>query len=322
LHGPVREARFVRNPDGTPDGGVHDLFVITGRSDAQGCNIAQPDFEQELRRGNVIFRTPTPLFGAGLVESIADSDLVAAQARSAGLRSALGVSGHFNRSGNDGTITRFGWKAQNKSLLIFSGEAYNVEQGVTNEAFPNEREADAHCQYNATPEDATNLTNQFNTNSPASDFASDVVNFAGFARLLAPPTPASAGVTATRGRQVFLDVGCQACHIVQQVASRLQYTGQSDVTFEPFSDFAVHRMGDNLADGVAQGNAEGDEFRTAPLWGLGQRLFLLHDGRTRDLVEAIEAHASPESEANSVIANFRNLGGQRRQDLLNFLRSL
>ena len=75
----------------------------------------------------------------------------------------MGISGEFNRSGNDGTITRFGWKAQNKSLLIFAGEAYNVEQGVTNELFPNERETDPSCQYNATPEDST----QFRPSPPA-----------------------------------------------------------------------------------------------------------------------------------------------------------
>ena len=59
-NGPVREARFVKNPDGTPDGGVHALFTITGRTDAAGCKLAQPDFEKELAHSNVIFRIPTP----------------------------------------------------------------------------------------------------------------------------------------------------------------------------------------------------------------------------------------------------------------------
>ena len=321
-NGPVREARFVRNPDGTRDGGVHNLFVITGRSDAEGCAITQPDFAQQLEVGNLIFRIPTPVFGAGLVENVPDANLIAAQESLAPLRAALGISGHFNRSGNDGSITRFGWKAQNKSLLIFAGEAYNVEQGVTNDAFPNEREGDANCQFNATPEDGTNLTGAYNSGNPASDFASDIVNFAGFMRLLAPPTPAAPNPSATRGRQVFLDLGCQGCHIVQQTTALSPFTHQSEVTFEPFSDFAVHAMGRRLADGIAQGEAAGDEFRTAPLWGLGQRLFLLHDGRTRDLVEAIEAHASDGSEANTVVANYRLLSPARKQDLLNFLRSL
>ncbi len=95
-----------------------------------------------------------------------------------------------------------------------------------------------------------------------------------------------------------------------------------------YSDLVLHNMGPGLADDIAQVQAGPDEFRTAPLWGLGQRLFFLHDGRTRDLVEAIQAHASAgdrrfgPSEANGVIAAYNRLGEQQKQDLLNFLRSL
>jgi CxxC motif-containing protein (DUF1111 family) len=320
-NGPVREVRFVHNPDGTPDGGVHDLFVISGRSDAAGCHIAQPDFEREFRQGNAIFRIPTPTFGLGLVENIPDDSLQAATNKVASWQSALGVSGHFNRSGNDGTIARFGWKAQNKSLLMFAGEAYNVEQGVTNELFPNERETDANCLYNALPEDNTNLRIPVESASPASDYSSDIVNLTIFMRLSAPPTPAPSNASTLAGRAVFASIGCNACHIPRQTTATSIYTNQPS-TIEPFSDFAVHSMGRGLADGVSQGNAGGDQFRTAPLWGLGQRLFLLHDGRSKDLVEAINAHASDGSEANAVIANFRLLPAKARQDLLNFLRSL
>jgi hypothetical protein len=109
-NGPVREARFIS------DGGVHDLFVITGRRDAPGCSITQPDFDGEVAKGNVIFRIPTPVFGLGLVENTPDQNLINDVAAIANKRSVLGITGHFNYTGNDGTITRFGWKAQNKSL--------------------------------------------------------------------------------------------------------------------------------------------------------------------------------------------------------------
>jgi len=320
--GPVREARFIKAPDGTPDGGVHDLFVITGRSDAPGCTIAQPDFAGAIAQNNIIFRIPTPLFGLGLVEAVPDLGLEAAMAALDKRRKALGIAGRFNRNGNDGTITRFGWKAQNKSLLLFVGEAYNVEQGVTNEIFPNERETDPHCQFNGTPEDTTNLTNAFNSGSPASDYASDIVNFAAFARLLAAPVPVPPTQLTTQGRRAFQSVGCDVCHIITQQTGQSAFTGQSNLTFAPFSDFALHNMGAGLADGIAQGNAAGNEFRTAPLWGLGQRIFLLHDGRTKDLLAAIEAHFSPGSEANTVINNFKALSPQDKQALLDFLRSL
>ena len=87
-------------------------------------------------------------------------------------------------------------------------------------------------------------------------------------------------------------------------------------------------MGPNLADGISQSYAAGDEFRTAPLWGLGTRIFFLHDGRTKDLLEAIKTHAStgagliPASEANQVVANFNALNEIDKQTVLNFLRSL
>jgi CxxC motif-containing protein (DUF1111 family) len=96
----------------------------------------------------------------------------------------------------------------------------------------------------------------------------------------------------------------------------------SNQTIHPFSDFALHNMGSGLADNVSQGGAAGDEFRSAPLWGVGQRIFFLHDGRTSDLMQAIKAHASNGSEANKVISNFNALSGSQQQDVLNFLRSL
>jgi Di-haem oxidoreductase, putative peroxidase len=156
LSGPVREVRFVTNPNGTPDGGVHNLFVVTPAVGAPAtCKLVQPNFAQALKQSNIIFRIPTPLFGAGLVENLNDAQLTL----SFNANAAMGISGHFNTSGNDGTITKFGWKAQNKSLLVFAGEAYNIEMGVTNDIFPNERETDPNCATNPTPESTTNLTN-------------------------------------------------------------------------------------------------------------------------------------------------------------------
>src|SRR5579863_9239055 len=194
-NGPVREARFIKTSSGALDGGVHDLYTIAGRSDAPGCALGQPDFATALSSNNVIFRIPTPLFGLGLVEATPDATLQANLAATASQRAALKIGGVFNTSGNDGTVTRFGWKAQNKSLVIFAGEAYNVEQGVSNEVFPNERSAVAGCVFNPTPEDSTNLSVNGSTSGSASEMSSDVVNFAAFARLTAPPTPTTSSAS-------------------------------------------------------------------------------------------------------------------------------
>ncbi len=336
--GPVREARFIQNPNGSLDGGVHDLYTIAGRTDAPGCTLEQPNFAQQLAAGNVIFRIPTPLFGLGLVENTPDATLQANLAATQSARARLGIGGSFNTSGNDGTITRFGWKAQNKSLLMFSGEAYNVEIGVSNELFPNERSAVPGCVFNATPEDSSNILNG-NPQSPnygttigtVSEMSSDIVNFAAFSRLSAPPTPAPPTQSTQNGSGLFNSIGCALCHSPSLTTAASVFTGMGGVTYQPYSDFALHHMGSGLADGINQGAAGPDQFRTAPLWGVGQRLFFLHDGRTSNLLQAIEDHADRGncrgwgqtcSEADGVIQNFKALSASQIQDILNFLRSL
>ena len=323
IHGPVREARFKFNPNGTRDGGVHDLFTITGRTDASGCNIAQPDFKTADLNDNLIFRIPTPTFGAGLIQSIDDDTILANKNSQTFAKGLLGISGRPNTNANDGTITRFGWKAQVKSLGIFSGEAYNVEQGVTNELFPQERDETAGCLFNTTPENHTN----FDATQPT-EVPSDAVKFALFMSFLAPPAPASDTPSTINGRRLFKEIGCALCHTPYLHTGNVSSPALRGKQANLFSDLLLHNMGPKLADNILQGNAKGDEFRTAPLWGLGQRIFFLHDGRTSNLLEAIQAHASRgnlefgPSEANRVIAIFNALGEAQKQDILNFLRGL
>jgi CxxC motif-containing protein (DUF1111 family) len=316
-NGPVREVRF------TSDNGVHDLFTIAGRIDASGCNANQPSFASATS-----FRIPTPLFGLGLVENTPDSALHSNLSSS---QRQFDTGGTFNTSGNDGTITRFGWKAQNKSILVFVSEAYNVEQGVTSDGFPNERNGGASnlqgcLAFNPTPED----TMDFSATGSVSDVSSDTVNFAVAARFSRPPAPASAPFTiggatisanqVTEGSNQFVNVGCGSCHTptLTTAASNVD-PAMSDVQFHPYSDFALHHMGSGLSDGITQGDAAGDQFRTAPLWGVGQRLFFLHDGRTSDLTAAIAAHGG---DASRVISNFNGLSQSAQQAIVYFLRSL
>jgi CxxC motif-containing protein (DUF1111 family) len=330
IDGPVREARFKHNPDGTADGGVHALFTITGRNDAPGCGLQQPDFPTAVARRNVVFRIPTPLFGAGLIEAIDDDAILANMQANSPRKQSLGIRGRANRisgqpntSGNDGTVTRFGWKAQNKSLEIFSGEAYNVEQGITNDLFPQERDEAPGCRSNQTPESSTH----YEAANPL-DVPSDVVKFAVFTRFLAPPTPAPDTDTIVRGRKLFEDVGCTLCHTPTLQTGNMVVAALRDKPVNLYSDLALHNMGSGLADDISQGQAEGDEFRTAPLWGLGKRIFFLHDGRTKDLLEAIQAHAGfgggrhRPSEANQVVGQFNRLNEIDKQHMLNFLRAL
>ncbi len=315
VNGPVREARFKS------DGGVHNTATITGRTGATGCNLATPDFAAEFSRGNLIFRIPTPVFGSGLIEQIPDSVILVNRDRDAVTKSNLGISGRTNNNGNDGTISRFGWKAQNQSLLLFSGEAYNVEMGITNELFQSERERNAACQFATLPNDVTDTAL---TTTP--DGLSAIELFAFFQRFLAPPTPSQSspgGTTSiSNGRSLFTSTGCAFCHTPTLRTGNATVAALRNQPANLFSDILLHNMGTGLADGIVQGAAGGAEFRTAPLWGLGKRIFFLHDGRTSNLLTAIQAHRSSGSEANTVINNFNALSEMNKQDLLNFLRSL
>lgn len=343
-NGPVREARFKKS-NGQADGNVHDLFVIAGRKDAPGCSIAQFDFlpagnplTSQGGNPNIIFRIPTPVFGAGLIEAIPDSAILANMKANTTQKAALGISGHANAilsgnvnlSANDGTITRFGWKAQNKSLLMFAAEAYNVEMGISNQLFPQERDETPSCLFVPSPNDTLNLTTPATSATSNPAVISDIEAFANFMRMLAPPTPGPSTPSSERGRAVFEKTGCVHCHTPSFTTGKMVASGSatnpsaalSNQTVNLFSDLLVHHMGIGLEDGITQGGAGPDEFRTAPLWGVGQRVFFLHDGRTSDLIEAIRAHKSPGSEANRVIEQFNKLSPQEQQELIDFLRTL
>ena len=338
IDGPIREVRFIRTTNvpsdrnrgldvglafrsNAPlDGQVHNIFTIVGRPDNPAdCKIKQPDFSDTT---NMIFRIPTPLFGLGLIEGITDKTIKNNLASDpTGRKRLLGIRGSVNTTGNDGTVTRFGWKAQNKSLLMFSGEAYNVEIGVTNELFQTERSEDPKCATNPLPENQTGFGPD---GGPA-----NIVAFMAFMRFMDQPTPAC-GVTGqppcsasvVNGRGLFESIGCSGCHTPALPTGLSSTEALNQKQANLFSDLALHHMGFGLADFIIQGNAGFDEFRTAPLWGVGQRAFFLHDGRTNDLLKAIYAHASPGSEASRVIELFHRLTVSQKQDILNFLRSL
>ena len=124
------------------------------------------------------------------------------------------------------------------------------------------------------------------------------------------------------GARVFASTGCALCHTPRFMTGDSAVAALANKNVDLFSDLLIHDMGVGLADGVSQGEAGPREFRSAPLWGLGKRIFFLHDGRTSNLITAIRAHASTGSEANGVVTNSVNLTERQKQDLLNFQRSL
>lgn len=356
-NGPIVEARFKVDPSGGLNGGVHSLFVITGRNDnslpagvTNTCNDVQENFNTQYQNGNVALRQPISLFGDGLIEAISDATILANHSATASARAALGIGGVANRNGNTGTISRFGWKAQNVSLLLFAGEADNVEIGRSNELFQNERDDNPTCQFAPVTNDTTMVDNA--EGLTVSQSVSDIQRLSFFMKFL-NQVPASGAFTTASGQTVtaqqisngkitFETIGCVLCHTVSQQTSTVSnYAATNNIKAVLWSDLLLHHMGPGLADGITQGLATSDMFKTTALWGTGQRIFFLHDGRTTDLMQAIEQHASaasggiPASESNAVIAAFNALpatncgttaivAGQTtcQQDILYFLRNL
>ena len=316
--GPIREVRFARKPDGTPDGGVHQLFTVVGRSDifppwqsgnCTAADLAQPNFDGEYARGNLRFRIPLQLFGLGILDGIQDREILGRHRATAAIRAQLGIAGVPNRSGNDGTITRFGWKAQNKSIAIFAAEAYNVEMGVTNDLFTQATDEVPECTADKSePNDITRMEADESRNQA---FANplheppDWLMFAMFMRFLDAPKSAALSVSAVRGQELFgtgadhPGIGCAACHTpTMMTPAKSETAALQNLTVHAYSDLLIHHMGKNLADDITQGLATGDMFRSTPLWGVGQRRFFLHDGRTDDLLKAIDAHYSQATECD------------------------
>ena len=356
-YGPIREVRFARKPNGTPDGGVHQLFTVVGRSDifppgqpgsCTANDLPPTDFETQFKNGNVRFRIPLQLYGLGILDGIQDREILARHDATAAIRQELGIHGVPNRSGNDGTIARFGWKAQNKSITMFAAEAYNVEMGVTNDIFTQATDESPNCTANKsepndiTRMDDTDVRNQGFEN-PRHELP-DWLMFGLFMRFLDAPEPVAFSTSAQRGQQLFgIDphnpgVGCFTCHTPTMITPTQSETeALQNLTVHPYSDLLIHHMGKGLADDITQGLATGDMFRSTPLWGVGQRRFFLHDGRTDDLLQAIQAHHSAgsdcdnelrradcygPSEANTVIQRFNALSTEDKQAILDFLRSL
>jgi CxxC motif-containing protein (DUF1111 family) len=349
-NGAFRETRFKFNTDGTRDGGVHSLFTLQGRSDAPGCTLRQPDFDQQLDRRNLAYRIPLQLFGLGLIESIQDKAIIANMKSAAREKRFMGIAGHPNIVPNNGTISRFGWKAQNASINMFAGEAYNVEMGITNDLFPISRSEDDDCMSTYTPFDQPRVDELYD--NPLKILPAWLM-FTEFMRFVDAPHPAPLSGNAKMGKELFSQVGCALCHTpsfqtpgAPNPQSPRQEVGPHTTalrgqTVNLYSDLLVHHMGATLADNIVQGNAGPDEFRTTPLWGLGGRLYFLHDGRTSDLMVAIRDHRSwagsdggdnpakdshsrhyGNSEANAVIDIFDGLDGWQQQSILDFLRSL
>ena len=239
-------------------------------------------------------RSASALFGLGLIEAVPDAVIygIAAAGADAGLRGrpnlVRGADGN-ERAG------RFGWKADTAVLEQFVADAFRNELGITSPLAPVDFAAPALGCGAAAGLD---------------DDGTGVRAVAAFIRSLPPLQPVEASSQA--GAAVFLRAGCSGCHVPA-------LPGQGGQAVMLYSDLLLHDMGPTLDDGVVQGDAAGAEWRTAPLWGVGRRARLLHDGRATSLDAAVLAHDGEGAEAAEA---FRALPQEQREHLLDFLRAL
>lgn len=254
-------------------------------------------------------RITTPVFGLGLIEGIPASEIL--QREDVNDTDGDGISGKANWITNPENgqleVGRFGWKCQVTSIHVFSGDAFLNEMGITTPSFTME----VRPQGNAIPPGADTVADPEDGNGARVNRVTD------FQRFLGPPSALVKQSVAARN--LFFSTGCASCHTPSMTTGPNAVAALSNRGVSLYSDLLLHDMGPNLGDGVRQGLASGSEWRTAPLWGLRFRPFLLHDGRATSVDQAIRLHGG---EAAASAARYGALSQADRNSLLTFLQGL
>ncbi|MEO5698804.1 MAG: di-heme oxidoredictase family protein [Burkholderiaceae bacterium] len=306
----LKVTRFGRRVNGQ-----FDEMAALGGSLLQSQAIHPGALESVPPEANVIAqRVTTPLFGLGLIDAVADETIELNAQR----RQADGVKGRVARvldvTSGKLRVGRFGWKAQQASLLAFSGDAYLNEMGVTSRLFPFEN----------APNGRADLLDRFDLVADVEDAIdpvsgkSDIDHAADFMRFLAPPPQLRKDAAALASERIFARAECSACHTPVLTTAPNAVAALSNKTLHLYSDLLLHDMG-KLGDGIAQGTASQTEMRTAPLWGLRARTTLLHDGRAATARAAIELH---DGEASASRLRFGALSAAEQSQLLAFLQTI
>jgi CxxC motif-containing protein (DUF1111 family) len=255
-------------------------------------------------------RRTNPLFGLGLVDAVPDESLEELAALQqeftpATAGRALVVTDVFSGLPRVG---RFGWKCQIGTVLTFSGNAFLNEMGITTPFFPNENPPGGNKALLAANPALTN----------PNDSTVTVMQLNDHTTFLAPPPRKAQTRNASAGGALFAAIGCADCHVPALQTGPNAVAALDGVVFFPFSDFLLHDMG-ALGDGIVQSGAQGNEMRTAPLWGARVRTSYLHDGRARTVRDAILAHQGQGLTASNF---FAALDEKAQDQILDFINSL
>ncbi len=305
-----------------------EVMKTTFDTDLPTCDPTSANF---AGGGNcVVGRSALPLFGDGLVEAVSDQTLIQlAQKEPQSVQGVVKmVTENFLSTPH---VARFGWKDDHVFLRGFAGDAYLNEMGISNPDNPVNTSSCALgvTQYGVALED----TGIEDTIDP--DGEADIDRFSDFMRALAPPPTIPQNASASRGKNLFSQLGCAGCHAPSLTTASnpasfipsstggiaISSTLNKDLanqTFHPYSDYLLHSMG-ALGDGITSGTAGPTMMRTAPLWGIRAKSVFLHDGRAGDIPAAISLH---DGQGKAASQAFQALSTSQQQDLVNFLDTL
>ena len=295
--------------------GVFDPLESLGGSLLQAMAIDPAVREVVPPQANVVIhRQSTPLFGMGLLEAIPDSTLrqIAARPKPDGVRGRAAEVEDV--ATGQKRVGRFGWKAQQATLLAFAGDAYLNEMGITSRLFPQENAPNGNAALLAAYD---SVADPEDTVDPATG-RSDIDVAADFMRLLAAPPALNPNPSARQGEVLFHQVGCAVCHVPVIPTGLSPVRALSQKPAWLYSDLLLHDMGP-LGDGIAQAAAGPTEMRTAPLWGLRASAPYLHDGRAVDVDQAIVGH---DGEGRAARDRYLRMTPSQRRQLADFLHTL
>jgi CxxC motif-containing protein (DUF1111 family) len=312
------EIRYETLPVALDDGTVVELRKPT-------VTLADPAFGALRDDLMMSARIATPMIGLGLLEALSEKDILSwADPED---RDGDGISGRPNRvvsaMHRQIMLGRFGWKANEPTLKDQVSGAFSGDIGISSSLHP----ANAGDCTKAQPVclGAPHGGDAEAGDVEVNDHLLDLVTF--YSRNLSVPARRDVGdPSVLAGKKIFYEAGCIACHRPKYVTPRDPLRPeQSFQLIWPYTDMLLHDMGDGLADNRPDGNADGREWRTPPLWGIGLtetvngHTYFLHDGRARNLLEAILWHGGEAAAARDRVTA---LTKQEREHLLRFLNSL
>lgn len=305
--------------------------IIQTFADGEVISLRKPSYQAtNLNYGpldphtTIAPRVTPQMIGLGLLEAIHESDIY--DNADPDDTNGDGISGKVAiaaKHGDKTTIGRFGWKASNPSIRQQTADAFAGDIGISSpDALFNHgdcTEQQTQCLQMPHGEQARLGVGE------APEKVLELVAF--YSQNLAVPKRRDVeDVSVLDGKKHFYNLGCATCHRPKYVTSRkAENKAQRFQLIWPYTDMVLHDMGDGLADGLTVGIANGREWRTPPLWGIGLtetvsgHTFLLHDGRARNLTEAIVWHGG---EAEAATSGFMQLNKIERGNLIKFLESL